>query len=357
MLPVRKNGRTSDDGGDDARRAPIRASDLRHVAQLRRDAPDLLHGAPRRRAGSTRPSRLRCTSSATTITIEQEPVAGPVCPNEKKIVCSAIVSSTDAATVIGQALHPCDHGGGERAQEQALSADRAEREPEDRRTEDRRDRGEQAGETPDDERDAADADAEQPRALRVLGRRPRRDAVPREPEEQREPDEDERRDDEHDEVVGREVHAAELERRAERTLEPVAELLAVDVRPLRRAGIASSMKPRICATPIVATVRMSRGAFANRRTIPELDEQARKHGGDEPGEHRGEVGPVVDLVQLGRHRRGERAELALREVDDAVRPVDEHEADREQRAEQADDEPLQVQAVRDRRRVRRCRGR
>jgi hypothetical protein len=53
-------------------------------------------------------------------------------------------------------------------------------------------------------------------------------------------------------------------------------------------------------------------------------------------------------MELGRQRRGDRAERPLREVDDPVGPVHEDQTDPEQCAEHADDQSLQVHPARDR---------
>jgi hypothetical protein len=74
----------------------------------------------------------------------------------------------------------------------------------------------------------------------------------------------------------------------------------------------------------------------------ELDDEARQDRRENPGQHRGEVRPVVELEELRRHRGGEGAEHTLGEVDDPVGPVDEHDPDGEERVQQPDDETLEV---------------
>ena len=100
-----------------------------------------------------------------------------------------------------------------------MAADRAERESEDGRPEDRRDRGEEPGERPHDRRHARDAHAEQPGPLGVLRCGSSSNAVAREPEEQHKTEQDQRDDKQHDDVVTLEEDAAELEASAERALD------------------------------------------------------------------------------------------------------------------------------------------
>ncbi len=79
---------------------------------------------------------------------------------------------------------------------------------------------------------------------------------------------------------------------------------------------------------------------------PELHDEAGDYRSCEPGQNGEHVRHLVDGEQLGGQNGSEGTELPLSEVDDPVRPVDEDETDRDQRVEKSDDDPLQVQAVR-----------
>ncbi len=115
---------------------------------------------------------------------------------------------------------------------------------------------------------------------------------------------------------------------------------------MNQVGSAICSAPSTCATPRVATMRMRRGAVKKRRTTvasmrnPVASAAARprpraaKYGTSEAGDCDG-------------HDRGrEPADLGLGEVDDARRAVDEHEAERGERVERADDDAEQDHAER-----------
>ena len=98
---------------------------------------------------------------------------------------------------------------------------------------------------------------------------------------------------------------------------------------------------------MVATVRISRGAFENRR-ITRISTTALSNTAVAiPTSTDGEERPAEPLVELSRHRRGDGAQAALGEVDDAVRAVHEHEAHRQEPVQGAQDQALQEDAVGD----------
>ena len=77
----------------------------------------------------------------------------------------------------------------------------------------------------------------------------------------------------------------------------------------------------------------------------ELHQQAARQGGGDPGYHRDHIRDVVNDEELRGQRGRDRSERALREVDDAVGPIDQHEADGQKRAEGSDDQALEILTV------------
>ena len=116
--------------------------------------------------------------------------------------------------------------------------------------------------------------------------------------------------------------------------------LAIGVWPQMR-GMSRLSTTRSWESPMVATVRMRRGRAPEAPHDQDLDGGGQEDGGDEPG---GQPEEVVDARE-GDQADGEdgrrRAEVALGEVDDLVQPVGEAEADRHERAEQAEHGALQ----------------
>ena len=70
----------------------------------------------------------------------------------------------------------------------------------------------------------------------------------------------------------------------------------------------------------------------------ELDRGTEHDGDDQRQRHRDPVRPAAQHDERDAQARGDGAEVGLREVDHAVRPVDEHEPEREQRGQRADHE-------------------
>ena len=89
----------------------------------------------------------------------------------------------------------------------------------------------------------------------------------------------------------------------------------------------------------MTTVRISRGAFANRRIDRDLCEATEGESRYQSDERRSEVRPVrCDDQRRGEHR-GEASDISLSEVDDPVRAIHEHQTHRDQRRQGAEDEP------------------
>ncbi len=105
---------------------------------------------------------------------------------------------------------------------------------------------------------------------------------------------------------------------------------------LEELGIASPMPASSWARPMVATIRMRRGAFSNRRITTNSVAEPERDRDDERERHRDPVRPSVEPDERDRDARGHGAEVGLREVDDPVRAVDQHDPDREQRDQRAD---------------------
>ena len=99
-----------------------------------------------------------------------------------------------------------------------------------------------------------------------------------------------------------------------------------------RRGRSRAHAPRRVASPMVATVRMSRGASKKRRMMASSTMAPTTTADEEAG---AEAQPVVDPGegdQVHADRGGDAAEVGLGEVDDPVGPVDEGQAERGQRA-------------------------
>ena len=121
-------------------------------------------------------------------------------------------------------------------------------------------------------------------------------------------------------------------------------------------GMNSASAVRSCAMPIVATVSTRRGARQNRLISVRSTTKPSEDRADEPedeGDRIGEAGHPVRCAtrrvlgeQQDREDGRHRAEVALREVHDAVRAVDEREADGEQRGERSDQRALHDDAER-----------
>ena len=96
------------------------------------------------------------------------------------------------------------------------------------------------------------------------------------------------------------------------------------------------------ARPMVATVRISRGDRKNRRTMASstrAHHQRRQQAEDQPQQ----VADAREDDQVERQCGGDQAQVALREVDDPVGPVDEGHAQGHEGREQAEREALQHQ--------------
>ena len=110
------------------------------------------------------------------------------------------------------------------------------------------------------------------------------------------------------------------------------------------SGMASEATVSSCDRPMVATVRIRRGALEKRRMITNSTTTPSSDRGTEAEEQGEDVGHGAEGDEAERaHRRGQ-AELALGEVEDAVGPVDERHAERDERAEHAEHEADDVDA-------------
>ena len=139
--------------------------------------------------------------------------------------------------------------------------------------------------------------------------------------------------DHRDDVVGVEEDAAELPAHRERGEIWVLPNCSNDV-PVSfciQPGRRSDMPMRSWAMPMVATVRIRRGAVANRRTIAACDDVRDEHRGREAGGGAEEVRPPGRGDEQHGEHRGDEAELGGGEVDHAVGPVDEGDPERDQR--------------------------
>ena len=91
---------------------------------------------------------------------------------------------------------------------------------------------------------------------------------------------------------------------------------------------------------MVATVRISRGDRKNRRITSSSTAAPSTTAADDPGHERDDPARAAGHDEQHRERRRRRAEVALGEVEDAVRPVHEGEPEREEGAQAAEDRAL-----------------
>ena len=157
-------------------------------------------------------------------------------------------------------FHAADDRGRERAQEYARAEHGADRQSDDSRPQEHREEREERGQHPHQRVDPTHRDAEQRGAVGVVGAPAHRDPEAR-AQEQRDPDEREWDHDHRDHVVARETDRVDGERHVERRGEALRR--GVDREP---AGSSKPAPARTCASPMVATVRIRRGARKKRRT-------------------------------------------------------------------------------------------
>ena len=145
-------------------------------------------------------------------------------------------------------------------------------------------------------------------------------------------------------MVAAEAHVAEAEVEAEGTVEADPEVVAVGVLVERQRDELEGGED--LSHPDRGDGEDEPGCPAEPADDGELDEQADADRGQQAGGDGEDVRHPEALVELGGQGRRHRPQLALGEVDDPVRPVDEDQADGEQRVEQADDDGPHVEAVR-----------
>ena len=186
----------------------------------------------------------------------------------------------------------------------------------------------------------------------ALGRGPDRDADPRVAHEQRERDQHDRDDEEDHQVVVVEEDAADVHLDVERRVErrPVEVLEPEPARHEQREG---GEQLREADRGDREDEARRAGEPVDDRPLDDEAEEDRADQAEQEGDRVGEAGHPVGRAARGilgeqedREDRGHRAEIALREVDDAVGAVDERESDREQRGERTDERALHDDAER-----------
>ena len=253
--------------------------------------------------------------------------------NTSSVLLVPGMSSKSGALVATDCDDPDEHAADERARQARHAAEhgRRERRDEVRRRHDPRpeaaavghgdERGEpaeQGGQDPRERRQPAHADADQLRRRRLLAGADDRQAEVGAGEEQ---PEQRRR--------ARPGWRSASSRWSE-TCTPSSSTRSTRSKPLAiglpwAPANQISMPMASRATPAVATSSVTRGALNSGRTIDALGQEAHQRGGDERAEERQ---PVVGLeVEQVQGVQGDGAELALGEVEDAARLVDEHEAE------------------------------
>ena len=234
----------------------------------------------------------------------------------------------------GQPLHAADDRRRQRRQQQRRPEHGAERESDDPGAEEDREERQQRRQHPHDRVHAPYGDAHQRGAVGVVGAGSHRDAETG-TEEQPEPDERERDHHERDDVVAAEGQRVDGERQVERRGEALRGQADAEPsgkeqpQPGEQLGEADGGdgedQPGRPEEP-ADHEQLDRGAQDDRRRDPH-------HEGDHPAGAAGHH-------EQHRERRGGRAEVALGEVEDAVRPVHEGEPEREEGAQTAEDRPL-----------------
>ncbi len=200
--------------------------------------------------------------------------------------------------------------------------------------------GEHRRQDPHDAVQAVDGDAQRGCAVRPLGGGPDRDADVGAREEQREPDEHERDHDDRDDVGRAERDRVDGDRRVERLRHRVA---GQGERAGQEQGTGREQLGQSDRRDREDEPRRTREATDDHQ----LDERSEHEGGDEADS---EPGPPAesDGAHGEQHgeRRGHGTEVARSEVDHSVRAPHDGEAEREERAQPADDGALHEHAER-----------
>ena len=219
----------------------------------------------------------------------------------------------------GQRVHPGDDRGGQRAQHQ-LGTERLRREEAlGREDQDRREGGEAAGDGPRQRRHASDRHRRQPRRVRVGGGGADGKTVARVPQEDRNRSDGDGTEHEHRRVRRRDQESAEVERGKPRRLR------------VQRAGACLGAGHRLESEQ--QSRRTERRHHAHEAgdvaEPPDHGDLGEGAGSGPQHQRQRQDQPVHEVPAHHRHAEqggGERAGLAVGEVDDSVRTVDEHQA-------------------------------
>ncbi len=123
---------------------------------------------------------------------------------------------------------------------------------------------------------------------------------------------------------------------------------ASNMSSLQASGSSRAAPASNVASPMVATVRISRGALRKRRMMASSTTAPSTERRDDSDGHGDEVAPAPRRHQHHDEDRGHAAEVGLGEAEDAVGAVDEGHAQRQQCGEPADDDAAQEDARRHR---------
>ena len=239
-----------------------------------------------------------------------------------------------------QVLHAADHRGRERGEEQRRSEHGTDREADDPRPEEHGEEAEHRGDHPHRGVDVAHRDADQGGALGVVGAGAHRGTEPA-AEEQREAHERERHEHHCEHVVAAEADRVDREVPVDRRRVALGWDATANQRGRSRPSPAST-----CARPIVATVEHQARRAGEPTDDEDLHHRAERHRRGEAGDEGDQPTRAAADHEQDRERRRCRAQVALREVEDAVGPVHQGETQREQCAQSAEQRALHDDARR-----------
>jgi hypothetical protein len=234
-----------------------------------------------------------------------------------------------------QVHQAAEQQGGERAQQDAQAEHRADREPEDASPHEGGGEGEQRRDRPHQRLQPLHRDTEQRRPVGAVGRGADGDAQRGALEEHHQAEHQQRRGDHGDDAVGAEDGAAELEADVEGVGDAGRDVGPLDAEPAgHEHGDAGE--------------ELGEADRGHREHQPwggeeapddrQLDDPAEGERGGRTGRHGRGVGPPpLGEQDEDEHRRGG-TEVALGEVDDAVRPVDQRHAEGDQGGDATDDD-------------------
>ena len=240
-----------------------------------------------------------------------------------------------------EAGHAAEQECGQRAEEDAEAQHRPDREPEDPSPEERRRERQERGDRPDQRLQALHRDTEQRGAVGAIGRGADRHAEACPAQEPHQSDHGEGRDDECEHAVSPEDRAPDLDAYVERVVDPWGHECAVDAEPARQEDRQPGQQLG------EADGRDRQHETRGGEEAPddrELDEAPKRERCEGAGDHGERVRPAP-LRQQQEHEDGRRgAEVALGEVDDPVRAVDERHAERDECGHRADERPADEHA-------------